>query len=91
MRIEFAVTRFDEVKPNTPISGRRYPACRLVLPPAAAIDLINRMQQVAAALTQAGVVSANPRPALSRRRTDHLVIAMRNAAAASLRSATKCR
>ena len=50
LRIEFGVTRFDEVKPNAPITGRRYPACRLVLPPAAAVDLINRMQQIAAAL-----------------------------------------
>jgi len=58
LRIEFAVTRFDEVKANTPITGRRYPACRLVLPPAAAVDLINRMQQIATALTQAGVVKA---------------------------------
>jgi hypothetical protein len=61
LRIEFGVTRFDEVKPNAPISGRRYPACRIVLPPAAAVDLINRMQQIAAALTQAGVVKATPR------------------------------
>jgi hypothetical protein len=61
LRIEFGVTRFDEVKPNTPISGRRYPACRIVLPPAAAVDLINRMQQIAAALAQAGVVKATPR------------------------------
>lgn len=60
LRIEFGVTRFDEVRPNTQISGRRYPACRLVLPPAAAVELINRMQQIAAALTQAGVVRANP-------------------------------
>ncbi len=58
LRIEFGVTRFDDVKPNSPISGRRYPACRLVLPPAAAVDLINRMQQIAAALTQAGVVKS---------------------------------
>ncbi|HXW49142.1 MAG TPA: hypothetical protein VEK31_06855 [Xanthobacteraceae bacterium] len=56
LRIEFGVTRFDDVKPGAPITGRRYPACRLVLPPAAAVDLINRMQQIAAALTQAGVV-----------------------------------
>jgi hypothetical protein len=64
LRIEFAVTRFDEVKANTPITGRRYPACRLVLPPAAAVDLINRMQQIATALTQAGVVKpAAPRAA----------------------------
>jgi hypothetical protein len=64
LRIEFAVTRFDEIKANTPITGRRYPACRLVLPPAAAVDLINRMQQIATALTQAGVVKpAAPRVA----------------------------
>jgi hypothetical protein len=63
LRIEFAVTRLDEVKANTPISGRRYPACRMVLPPTAAIDLINRMQQIAAALAQAGKVKAAPRKA----------------------------
>jgi hypothetical protein len=58
LRLEFGVTRFDEVKPNAPITGRRYPACRLVLSTVAAVDLINRMQQIAAALTQAGVVKA---------------------------------
>jgi hypothetical protein len=62
LRLEFAVTRLDEVKPNTQLTGRRYPACRVVLPPAAAIDLINRMQQIATALTQAGVVKSTPRP-----------------------------
>jgi len=31
-----------------------------VLPPAAAVELINRMQQIAAALTQAGVLRQNP-------------------------------
>jgi hypothetical protein len=63
LRVEFGVTRFDDMKPNAPITGRRYPACRLVLPPAAAIDLINRMQQIAAALTQAGVMRQSQRPA----------------------------
>ena len=62
LRMEFAVTRFDEIKPNTPISGRRYPACRLALSPAAAIELINRMQQVATALTQSGVAKPASRP-----------------------------
>lgn len=62
LRIEFAVTRLDEIKPNTPITGRRYPTCRVVLPPAAAVDLINRMQQIATALTQAGVVKAATAP-----------------------------
>jgi hypothetical protein len=58
LRLEFGVTRFDEMKPNTPITGRRYPACRLVLSTVAAVDLINRMQQIGSALTQAGVVKA---------------------------------
>jgi hypothetical protein len=62
LRIEFGVTRMDDVKAGAPITGRRYPACRLVLPPAAAVDLINRMQRIGAALTQAGVVKAAPRP-----------------------------
>jgi hypothetical protein len=62
LRIEFAVTRLDEVKPDTPITGRRYPACRVVLPPTAAIDLINRVQQIAAALAQAGVTRTAARP-----------------------------
>lgn len=59
LRIELGVTRFDEMKPDAPISGRRYPACRLVLPPAAAVDLINRMQQIAAALMR-GETGAAP-------------------------------
>jgi hypothetical protein len=60
LRIEFSVTRLDDVKPNSPITGRRYPVQRLVLTPTAAVDLINRMQQVGQALAQAGVVKANP-------------------------------
>jgi hypothetical protein len=58
MRIEFGITRMDEMKQGQQLSGRRYPACRLVLPVSAAIDLINKMQQTANALQQAGVVKA---------------------------------
>ena len=54
MRIEFGITRMDEMKQGVPLTGRRYPACRLVLPVNAAIDLINKMQQTGAALQQAG-------------------------------------
>jgi hypothetical protein len=67
LRIEFGVTRLDEVKPKSPITGRRYTACRLVLPPATAVDLINRMEQIGAALTQAGVARPAPRPPESAR------------------------
>jgi hypothetical protein len=60
LRIEFGVTRVDEVKPDTPITGRRYPTSRIVLSPGAAVELINRMQQIGAALTQAGVTKTAP-------------------------------
>jgi len=60
LRIEFGVTRLDDVKPNAPVTGRRSPAQRMVLTPMAAVELINRMQQVGAALTQAGLLKANP-------------------------------
>jgi len=63
LRIEFGATRLDDMKPNAPITGRRYPAQRLVLTPTAAVDLINRMQQVGTALAQAGVLKAAPKPA----------------------------
>jgi hypothetical protein len=65
LRIEFGITWLDDMKPNTAITGRRYPSTRLALNPSAAVDLINRMQQVAAALTQAGVLKAGqqqPKP-----------------------------
>src|SRR5690348_4268434 len=48
LRIEFAVTRLDDVKPDAPISGRRYPASRIVLSASGALDLINRVQQITA-------------------------------------------
>jgi hypothetical protein len=63
LRIEFGITRLDEVKPNSPVTGRRYPAQRMVLTPSAAVELINRMQQVGAALAQAGVLKTAPKPA----------------------------
>ncbi len=56
MRIEFGITRMDDIKQGQQMTGRRYPACRLVLPVNAAIDLINKMQQTANALQQAGLL-----------------------------------
>lgn len=73
MRIEFGITRMDEVKQGQQLSGRRYPACRLVLPVGAAIELINKMQQTANALQQAGLLkpaapaAAEPKPSTASR------------------------
>jgi len=58
-----SASRPDATPPNAPKTGRRYPVCRMVLPPAAAVDLINKMQQVGSALAQAGVLKVNPPPA----------------------------
>ena len=60
LRIEFGVSRVDEMKPNVPATGRRYPACRLVLTPMAAIELINRMQQVGSAFDSGGTRQTGP-------------------------------
>lgn len=38
------------------MNGRRLPACRLVLTPRAAVELMNQTQQLMARMVQAGVL-----------------------------------
>jgi hypothetical protein len=59
LRFEFCVSRLEDQQPGTPASGKRYPACRLVLSAAAAVDLMNKMQQITASLVKAGVLKAD--------------------------------
>jgi hypothetical protein len=64
LRINFGVSRLGEIKPNQTPSGKRYPCCRLVLFPTAAVELMNHMRQVSSVVTQAGVLkTAPPQPA----------------------------
>lgn len=56
LRLEFCVSRMNEHKQGEPASGMRYPACRLVLSVPAAIDLMNKMQQITSGLIKAGVL-----------------------------------
>jgi hypothetical protein len=56
LRIEFLVSRLDETKPDVQPTGRRLPVCRLVLSTNGAIELLNRSQQLTAALEKAGLV-----------------------------------
>ncbi len=60
LRMEFAVTRLDDVVANKPPTGRLIPSVRLVLPPRTAVDLMNRMQQITAAMVQAGYLKQTP-------------------------------
>ena len=66
VRLEFCVTRFAEPKQQNTLTGKRYPACRLVLTPGAAVDLINHLQRLTAAFVQAGMLkpdASKPGPA----------------------------
>src|SRR5947208_16285937 len=59
LRFEFCVSRIeDQQTPGKP-TGTRYPACRLVLSTGAAVDLMNKMQQITASLIKAGVLKAD--------------------------------
>lgn len=60
LRFEFCVSRMEDQPPPAPATGKRYPACRLVLSTAAAVDLMNKMQQITASLVKAGVLKADP-------------------------------
>src|SRR6476620_1788626 len=63
LRFEFCVTRMeDQPGPEGGPSGTRYPACRLVWSAAAAVDLMNKMQQITASLIKAGVLKADQKP-----------------------------
>ena len=59
LRFEFCVSRMEDQPPPAAPSGKRYPACRLVLSAAAAVDLMNKMQQITASLIKAGVLKAD--------------------------------
>jgi len=63
LRLEFCVSRLeDQPASGGAPTGTRYPACRLVLSAAAAVDLMNKMQQITAGLIKAGILKADQRP-----------------------------
>src|SRR4051812_35029012 len=60
LRFEFCVTRIEDQAASGGVpTGTRYPACRLVLSANAAVDLMNKMQQITASLIKAGVLKAD--------------------------------
>ena len=59
-RIQLCVTRMSEPKgAGEPLTGKRYTACRVVLSPAAALDLSNKLSRVIAAMLKQGTVRKN--------------------------------
>jgi len=63
LRFEFCVSRIEDQPPSGGgATGTRYPACRLVLSAAAAVDLMNKMQQITSGLIKAGILKADQKP-----------------------------
>ena len=56
LRIEFTVSRLEEVESGDTPVGRRHPACRLVLTTQGANELLNLGRQLSAALEKAGAM-----------------------------------
>jgi hypothetical protein len=61
VRINLGVTRVSP--PGQTPTARRYPACRLVLTPGAAVELMNQIRQLTAGMIQAGALKPTPHPA----------------------------
>ncbi|MBI2316606.1 MAG: hypothetical protein HYU75_06210 [Betaproteobacteria bacterium] len=66
LRVEFCVTRLDPIRPPDPPTAKRYPSCRLVLAPNAAIAFANQLQGLMQQLQKQGVVSAQAPENVSR-------------------------
>jgi hypothetical protein len=62
LRIDGHITRFDRSSPTGSLTARRYTSCRLVLAPAAAVDLMNQLQMIANQLVKTGVLKQTEPP-----------------------------
>lgn len=60
MRLEFVVSRLDATARQDAPTGKRRTSARIVLTPGGAVDLMNRLNQLSAALEQAGIMKRNP-------------------------------
>ncbi len=60
--IELCVTRLDKPDPPNPPTGKRYPACRLVLTPQAVIQLFQGLNGIMGAMEKEGIIKTNPKP-----------------------------
>jgi hypothetical protein len=58
-RFEFGVTRMDEPKPPI-LPGKRYPACRLVLPPKTGLEFAAQLKGLIDVMEKQGVIKTMP-------------------------------
>lgn len=62
LRIEFLVSRLDAGAAAEQPTRTKRPACRIVLSPTGAVDLLNRCQQIVGALQKKGALKARTNP-----------------------------
>jgi hypothetical protein len=60
--IELCVTRLDKPEPSKPPTGKKYPACRLVLTPQAVIELFRGLNGIMGAMKNEGIIKQIPKP-----------------------------
>lgn len=61
MRIEFCITRMNELKPATDKpTAKRYPVSRMVLSPDGTMDLYNKLKNFMGVLEAQGVIKITP-------------------------------
>jgi len=59
-RLTFCVMRMQEPQQGKRPQFKKYPVCRMVLPPDAVVDLFNRLNQMMGALQKLGLVKIEP-------------------------------
>ena len=60
VKLEFIVTRMDDAKPQTPLTGKAMPTCRLVLPLPGILDLHGKLTQIIGTLQAQGALRQIP-------------------------------
>lgn len=71
LRIEFTVSRYEAPKLGGDPTGTRTTSCRLVLPPSGIGDLMNKMENLKAALIAAGALTPGGAPTKPPKPTHH--------------------
>jgi hypothetical protein len=56
VKMEFLVTRMDDPNPSAPPTGRATTACRIVIPLPGMIDMLGKLQAIAAQLQAANIL-----------------------------------
>jgi hypothetical protein len=65
LRMVFCVTRQDDPDPSRPLSSKRYPVLRLVMPAAAGLQFIESLKQMVEQMVKQGVIQPVVQPALA--------------------------